>query len=135
MNTSRATRPQVLHHQHKIRKRVHDHWYFLFSVRHGVIVPIRLYLMMCSFKNQMLAQLDWLRYWHGTTAYKTDVYILPKLLGEKVATLHLLCSVRRSRSTQFLRLPPEFCGLFGVILRASRLQMLCQLQFCLSSTS
>ena len=35
-----------------------------------------------------MGQLDWLRYWNGTTADKTDVYFFPKLLREKVATLH-----------------------------------------------
>ena len=41
------------------------------------------YLILCSFTNQVLAQLDLLRYWKGTTAYKNDVYLLPKHLDEK----------------------------------------------------
>ena len=30
-----------------------------------------------------------LRYWKETTAYRNDVHLLPKLLDEKVPTLHL----------------------------------------------
>ena len=37
--------------------------------------------------NQVLA-LDWLRNWKETKAFKTDVYLLPKELDEKVAKLH-----------------------------------------------
>ena len=45
-------------------------------------------------------QLDQLRYWNETTAYKTDVCILPKLLDERVATMHL--PVLGAASTRFL---------------------------------
>ena len=37
----------------------------------------------------MLAQLDLLKNWKETKAYKNDVYLLPKNLDEKVANLHL----------------------------------------------
>merc|ERR1711972_1164029 len=55
------------------------------------------FVMSCSFTNQTLAQLDLLDNWKGTdflkrasrTAYKNDVYLLPKDLDEKVARLHL----------------------------------------------
>merc|ERR1711885_108798 len=47
------------------------------------------FVMSCSFTNQVLAQLDILKNWKETKAYKNDVYLLPKNLDEKVATLHL----------------------------------------------
>merc|ERR1712139_86249 len=75
---------------------------FLFPDGHGVIVLAsgRLlnlgcatghpsFVMSCSFTNQALAQLDLLKNWKETKAYKNDVYLLPKHLDEKVARLHL----------------------------------------------
>merc|ERR1719446_2879 len=75
---------------------------FVFPDGHGVIVLAagRLlnlgcatghpsFVMSCSFTNQTLAQLDLLRNWKETDAYKNDVYLLPKELDEKVAKLHL----------------------------------------------
>merc|ERR1712054_542900 len=75
---------------------------FLFPDGHGVIILAsgRLlnlgcatghpsFVMSCSFTNQVLAQLDLLRNWKETKAYKNDVYQLPKELDEKVARLHL----------------------------------------------
>jgi adenosylhomocysteinase len=75
---------------------------FVFPDGHGVIVLAagRLlnlgcatghpsFVMSCSFTNQVLAQLDLLKNWKETQAYKNDVYLLPKALDEKVATLHL----------------------------------------------
>merc|ERR1712124_180431 len=75
---------------------------FVFPDGHGVIVLAsgRLcnlgcatghpsFVMSCSFTNQVLAQLDILKNWKGTKAYKNDVYLLPKALDEKVAALHL----------------------------------------------
>merc|ERR1712242_628123 len=47
------------------------------------------FVMSCSFTNQVLAQLDLLKNWKETKAYKNDVYLLPKALDEKVANLHL----------------------------------------------
>merc|ERR1712070_1214372 len=47
------------------------------------------FVMSCSFTNQTLAQLDLLKNWKETKAYKNDVYLLPKHLDEKVAKLHL----------------------------------------------
>ncbi|CAE8732308.1 unnamed protein product [Polarella glacialis] len=47
------------------------------------------FVMSCSFTNQVLAQLDLLKNWKETKAYKNDVYLLPKHLDEKVALLHL----------------------------------------------
>merc|ERR1739840_85869 len=77
-----------------------DRW--VFPDGHGVIVLAagRLlnlgcatghpsFVMSCSFTNQTLAQLDILENWQETKAYKNDVYLLPKELDEKVASLHL----------------------------------------------
>merc|ERR1712161_107823 len=47
------------------------------------------FVMSCSFTNQVLAQLDLLKNFKETKAYKNDVYLLPKKLDEKVAALHL----------------------------------------------
>merc|ERR1711957_611148 len=47
------------------------------------------FVMSCSFTNQVLAQLDLAKNWKGDKAYKNDVYLLPKHLDEKVASLHL----------------------------------------------
>merc|ERR1719412_579050 len=75
---------------------------FVFPDGHGVIVLAagRLlnlgcatghpsFVMSCSFTNQVLGQLDLLNNWQGKKAYKNDVYLLPKNLDEKVASLHL----------------------------------------------
>jgi len=75
---------------------------FVFPDGHGVIVLAsgRLvnlgcatghpsFVMSCSFTNQVLAQLDLLKNWKETKAYSNDVYLLPKSLDEKVASLHL----------------------------------------------
>jgi adenosylhomocysteinase len=43
--------------------------------------------MSCSLTNQVLAQLDLLK--REEKGYKNDVYLLPKNLDEKVASLHL----------------------------------------------
>merc|ERR1712115_530337 len=73
---------------------------FVFPDGHGVIVLAsgRLlnlgcatghpsFVMSCSFTNQVLAQLDLLK--KEEKGYKNDVYLLPKALDEKVASLHL----------------------------------------------
>merc|ERR1711981_66707 len=75
---------------------------FVFPDNHGVIILAsgRLcnlgcatghpsFVMSCSFTNQVLAQLDLLKNWKETKAYKNNVYLLPKDLDEKVARLHL----------------------------------------------
>ena len=77
-------------------------------------------LLLFSFTNEVLVQGDLMWYWKATAAYKTDAYILPKLLGEKVA----------------LPLGPS-CGRFGAhrphtgalcfsILRSVRRNFTCQ---------
>jgi adenosylhomocysteinase len=42
--------------------------------------------MSASFTNQVLAQIE---LWQNHTNYERKVYVLPKHLDEKVATLHL----------------------------------------------
>jgi adenosylhomocysteinase len=44
------------------------------------------FVMSCSFSNQTLAQIE---LWTNTEKYEKDVYVLPKILDEKVAALHL----------------------------------------------
>merc|ERR1711877_114903 len=73
---------------------------FVFPDGHGVIILAsgRLlnlgcatghpsFVMSCSFTNQVLAQLDLLK--AKEKGYKNDVYLLPKSLDEKVASLHI----------------------------------------------
>merc|ERR1712017_8530 len=75
---------------------------FVFPDGHGIIILAsgRLlnlgcatghpsFVMSCSFTNQVLGQLDLNRNYTTTKAYKNDVYLLPKELDEKVASLHL----------------------------------------------
>merc|ERR1712003_173857 len=75
---------------------------FLFLDGHGVIVLAsgRLlnlgcatghpsFVMSCSFTNQVLGQLDLFANWNENKGYKNEVYLLPKNLDEKVASLHL----------------------------------------------
>jgi adenosylhomocysteinase len=44
------------------------------------------FVMSASFTNQVLAQLE---LWENSANYKNEVYVLPKHLDEKVASLHL----------------------------------------------
>ncbi|MBK5927255.1 MULTISPECIES: adenosylhomocysteinase [Alphaproteobacteria] len=44
------------------------------------------FVMSASFTNQVMAQME---LWHNAKDYKHDVYVLPKHLDEKVASLHL----------------------------------------------
>ena len=44
--------------------------------------------MSASFTNQILAQIELFQN-RGTGKYKNELYVLPKLLDEKVARLHL----------------------------------------------
>ncbi len=44
------------------------------------------YVMSASFTNQVLAQIE---LWRNSENYKNEVYVLPKLLDEEVARLHL----------------------------------------------
>merc|ERR1712170_260970 len=87
---------------------------FVFPDGHGVIILAsgRLvnlgcatghpsFVMSCSFTNQVLSQLDLLKNWKETKAYKNDVYLLPKELDEKVASLHLAhCGANLTKLTK-----------------------------------
>ena len=44
------------------------------------------FVMSASFTNQVLAQIE---IWENHKTYENKVYVLPKHLDEKVATLHL----------------------------------------------
>ena len=44
------------------------------------------YVMSASFTNQVLAQIE---LWKNSKNYKNQVYVLPKILDEEVARLHL----------------------------------------------
>ena len=44
------------------------------------------FVMSNSFTNQVLAQLE---LWKNSQSYDNKVYVLPKILDEKVARLHL----------------------------------------------
>ena len=44
------------------------------------------FVMSNSFSNQTLAQIE---LWTNASKYKNEVYVLPKILDEKVARLHL----------------------------------------------
>ena len=44
------------------------------------------FVMSASFTNQVMAQME---LWHNAKDYDNDVYVLPKHLDEKVASLHL----------------------------------------------
>ena len=44
------------------------------------------FVMSASFTNQTLAQIE---LWTNASSYDNQVYVLPKHLDEKVATLHL----------------------------------------------
>ena len=110
--------------------------HFVFHVRHGVFVPFCPCWTLCPSLEpdagaaRLVEELD------RSTAYKTDVYFFPKMLRERVATLHLsVLGSALTALTQELVLPLEFYGQFYVILHVSRFQILCRLQFCLSSTS
>merc|ERR1711970_1005204 len=87
---------------------------FVFPDGHGVIILAsgRLcnlgcatghpsFVMSCSFTNQALAQIDLLKNWKETKAYKNNVYLLPKHLDEKVAALHLpACGAKLTKLTK-----------------------------------
>ena len=73
-----------------------------------------LLLVVCSFTNQVLAQLDVLKYWTETTAYKNDPTSCRYSSMRKWRICILLHSVRRSMS------PPKI----KQIIQESRLKAL-----------
>ncbi len=64
------------------------------------------FVMSNSFTNQVLAQLE---LWVNRDAYETRVYVLPKVLDEKVARLHLA-----SLGVELTELTPEQAAYIGV---------------------
>ncbi|AYF98372.1 adenosylhomocysteinase [Protaetiibacter intestinalis] len=64
------------------------------------------FVMSNSFSNQVLAQLE---LWVNRAAYEDRVYVLPKILDEKVARLHLA-----SLGVELTELTPEQAAYIGV---------------------
>ena len=64
------------------------------------------FVMSNSFTNQVLAQLE---LWTNRDAYETRVYVLPKVLDEKVARLHL-----DALGVELTTLTPEQAAYIGV---------------------
>ena len=64
------------------------------------------FVMSNSFTNQVLAQLE---LWVNRDDYETGVYVLPKILDEKVARLHLA-----SLGVELTELTPEQAAYIGV---------------------
>merc|ERR1712033_55113 len=69
------------------------------------------FVMSCSFTNQVVAQLDLLKNWKETKAYKNDVYLLPKALDEKVASLHL--PALGAEMTKLTKAQADYIGVEG----------------------
>merc|ERR1712196_136440 len=65
------------------------------------------FVMSCSFTNQVLAQLDLLK--AKEKGYKNQVYLLPKSLDEKVASLHI-----PALSAEMTKLTKEQADYIGV---------------------
>merc|ERR1712028_36420 len=98
---------------------------FVFPDGHGVIILAsgRLmnlgcatghpsFVMSCSFTNQVLAQLDILKNWKETKAYKNDVYLMAKALDEKVARLHL--PALGAQLTELTKEQADYIGVKGL---------------------
>lgn len=67
------------------------------------------FVMSASFANQVLAQIE---LWENHDNYKNDVYVLPKHLDEKVASLHLeklgvKITTLTDEQAEYLSLPKE----------------------------
>lgn len=64
------------------------------------------FVMSCSFTNQVLAQIE---LWQNKGKYANQVYLLPKILDEKVAKLHLT-----KVNAQLTTLTPEQAKYLGI---------------------
>ena len=64
------------------------------------------FVMSNSFTNQVLAQIE---LWQNSDRYEKKVYVLPKQLDEKVASLHLA-----KIGAKLTRLTPEQADYLGV---------------------
>merc|ERR1711977_306723 len=69
------------------------------------------FVMSCSFTNQALAQIDLNRNYTTTKEYKNDVYLLPKSLDEKVASLHL--PALGAKLTKLTKAQADYIGVGG----------------------
>ena len=67
------------------------------------------FVLSCSFTNQALGQVDILKTWKETKAYKDSVYLLPEALDEKVASLH-----SPALGAELTKLSKEQAGYIGV---------------------
>jgi adenosylhomocysteinase len=66
------------------------------------------FVMSASFTNQTMAQIElWSN--HGKGKYKNEVYVLPKLLDEKVARLHL--AKLGAKLTQLTKAQADYLGI------------------------
>merc|ERR1719272_2225920 len=70
------------------------------------------FVMSCSFSNQVPAQLDILKNWKETKAYKNDVYLMAKALDEKVARLHL--PALGAQLTELTKEQADYIGVKGL---------------------
>jgi adenosylhomocysteinase len=69
------------------------------------------FVMSCSFTNQVMAQLElWTK--RNTAHYEKQVYVLPKILDEKVAELHLM-----KLGANLTELRPEQASYIGVAVK------------------
>ncbi len=64
------------------------------------------FVMSNSFTNQVMAQIE---LWNHSDKYKNEVYVLPKILDEKVARLHL-----KKIGAQLTELTDEQCEYLGL---------------------
>ncbi|HBC57793.1 MAG TPA: adenosylhomocysteinase [Gammaproteobacteria bacterium] len=64
------------------------------------------FVMSNSFTNQVMAQIE---LWNHSDQYKNEVYVLPKILDEKVARLHL-----KKIGAQLTELTDEQCEYLGL---------------------
>ncbi len=64
------------------------------------------FVMSASFTNQVMAQIE---LWHHSENYQNQVYILPKILDEKVARLHL-----KKLGAHLTKLTPQQAEYIGV---------------------
>src|ERR1700712_2746709 len=89
LNASGATRLNI---KPQVDKYTFEHGNSIFVLAEGRLVNLGCatghpsFVMSASFANQTLAQLD---LWKNKDTYKVGIYILPKLLDEEVARLHL----------------------------------------------
>ena len=67
------------------------------------------FVMSASFSNQVLAQIE---LWNNNKNYENKVYVLPKKLDEKVATIHLdkigaMLTKLSSKQSKYINVPVE----------------------------